>query len=120
MTPAPPDPPNPPQGDPPPKPAPAPPPNPPSRGGVSRFRNRFFGLTDRPPDPKPADAHIRQQRRLATAGLEFAGGILLFAALGYGVDTLLRSTPIGVVVGALLGMAGGLYRLIQAAQPPKR
>ncbi|MEO0586452.1 MAG: AtpZ/AtpI family protein [Planctomycetota bacterium] len=120
MTPAPPEPPTQPDGDPPATP-PTPGQSPPEpRGGLSRFRSRFFGLTDRNPDPKPPSPYAEQQRRLATAGLEFAGGILLFAALGYGVDTLLGSLPVGVVVGALLGMAGGLYRLIQAAQPPKR
>lgn len=95
------------------------------RGAIGRFRDRFFGLSPRDP-AEPTDRALPglnrlspQQASLATAGLELGGGILLFAAIGYGLDVLFGTFPVLLVVLSLLGMVGGLYRLIKAVQPPK-
>jgi F0F1-type ATP synthase assembly protein I len=98
---------------------PAPPPPPPRKSSLSKFRDRFFGLSPRA--RQAADgrrAELVDSTRLATAGLELAGGILVFAALGWGLDTLVGTAPIFLIVGSLLGLTGGLYRLIKATQPP--
>ncbi|MEM1208318.1 MAG: AtpZ/AtpI family protein [Planctomycetota bacterium] len=94
---------------------------PPRKNALGRMRDRFFGLgpkrRDEPPRPRRLSP---EQTRLATAGLELAGGILLFAAAGYGLDRLLGTDPVLLIALAVLGMVGGLYRLIRAAQPPSK
>jgi len=97
------------------------PPSSPSRSSFGKARDRFFGLSE--PDPTRnanAGPTLSERTRLATAGLELAGGILVFAALGWGLDTLINTFPAFLVVGVLLGLTGGLYRLIKAVQPPTR
>ncbi|MEM0913983.1 MAG: AtpZ/AtpI family protein [Planctomycetota bacterium] len=91
------------------------------RGSLGRMRDRFFGLTPRPAaDEKRPGRLSPEQLQLATAGLELGGGILVFAAIGYGLDRLLGTWPVLLVTFALLGLAGGLYRLIKAVQPPDK
>lgn len=53
--------------------------------------------------------------RLANAGFELAAAIGGFALLGWWVDRQRGSQPWGVLIGALLGLAGGLYNLIKAS-----
>ncbi|MBI1369695.1 MAG: hypothetical protein GC162_13700 [Planctomycetes bacterium] len=51
--------------------------------------------------------------RFMGAGLELAGVIGLMAAIGYGIDRYFGSDPWGVMIGACLGLVGGLYNLIK-------
>jgi F0F1-type ATP synthase assembly protein I len=37
------------------------------------------------------------------SGLRFAGGIVLFVLLGWGFDRWLGTTPLGIVVGTVVG-----------------
>ncbi|MCL4838225.1 MAG: AtpZ/AtpI family protein [Thermoanaerobaculia bacterium] len=53
--------------------------------------------------------------RLANAGFELAAAIGGFALLGWWVDRQRGSQPWGVLIGALLGLVGGLYNLIKAS-----
>jgi F0F1-type ATP synthase assembly protein I len=53
--------------------------------------------------------------RLANAGFELAATIGGFALLGWWVDRQRGSQPWGVLIGALLGLVGGLYNLIKAS-----
>ncbi|MFW6335941.1 MAG: AtpZ/AtpI family protein [Phycisphaeraceae bacterium] len=55
-------------------------------------------------------------RAAAGAGAEMAGGILMFAGIGYLVDRWLGTWPWGVLVGCLLGLFGGMYLVIQATR----
>lgn len=52
--------------------------------------------------------------RFMGAGLELAGVIGVMAAAGYGIDQWLGTDPWGVMIGATIGLAGGLYNLIKA------
>mgnify|MGYP006273869741 CR=1 FL=1 len=53
--------------------------------------------------------------KLAGAGIELAGAVLVLAFIGYGIDRWLGCYPWLTVVGTLLGFAGGLYNLIKIA-----
>ena len=46
-------------------------------------------------------------------GLEFAGAVAGFTLIGYWVDRHYATGPWGVVVGAALGLTGGLYNLVK-------
>jgi len=58
--------------------------------------------------------------RLAGAGAEFAGAVLVFVGIGYLIDRGLGTHPWFLVVGALLGFAGGMYNLIKLARSQDR
>jgi F0F1-type ATP synthase assembly protein I len=48
-------------------------------------------------------------------GLRFAASALLFGFLGHWLDGKLHTTPIGLIVGVMLGGAGGfvyIYRTV--------
>jgi F0F1-type ATP synthase assembly protein I len=62
-------------------------------------------------DPAPRAPWLR----LANAGFELAAAIGGFVLLGYWVDRHQGTGPWGVLVGALLGLVGGLYNLIRAS-----
>lgn len=50
--------------------------------------------------------------RFATAGLELVGAVVLLAWIGHLIDGWLNHTrPYGLIAGALIAIAGGLYRL---------
>jgi F0F1-type ATP synthase assembly protein I len=53
--------------------------------------------------------------RLAGSGMEIAVGLGLGAAIGNWIDRKYQSQPWGVLLGAGLGFAAGLYLLIKAA-----
>ncbi|MEM6393169.1 MAG: AtpZ/AtpI family protein [Planctomycetota bacterium] len=73
----------------------------------------FFGL-----NPRPTEARQASDRRVqptgAAAGVELAGGICLFAGIGYGLDYWLDSLPWCTVTGTLLGFVAGMYLLIKS------
>lgn len=83
-----------------------------------RWYRRFFGL-ESPGERAGADASkagASRGRVAAGAGVEMAGGILLLAGLGYLVDRWLGTWPWGVITGCMLGLAGGMYLIIQTAR----
>jgi F0F1-type ATP synthase assembly protein I len=53
-------------------------------------------------------------------GLEFVGGTLLFAALGWWLDSVFDTAPWLVVLGGSLGFAGGMWLLIKEAMKANR
>jgi len=52
---------------------------------------------------------------LASAGFEIAAAVGGFAALGWWIDRHRGTAPWGLLIGALLGLIGGLYNLIKSA-----
>lgn len=48
-------------------------------------------------------------------GIEFAAAVGGFAAVGYWIDRTYGSAPWGVIVGAALGLIGGMYNLVKAS-----
>lgn len=52
---------------------------------------------------------------LAGAGFEIAAAVGGGAAFGWWIDRQRDSAPWGLLIGALLGLGGGLYNLVRAA-----
>ncbi len=57
--------------------------------------------------------------RYASLGMQFAATIGLFAWAGWWLDEKLGSRPIGLIVGVLVGFAGGLVSLVHQVPPPR-
>jgi F0F1-type ATP synthase assembly protein I len=53
--------------------------------------------------------------RYAGMGLELGGAVIGLTLLGLWIDYQFGTTPVGVLVGAGLGVIGGLYNFIKAA-----
>ncbi len=56
-----------------------------------------------------------QRWQLASAGLELVGVVALLAWCGYWLDGRLGTKPWALIVGAGIGIVGGLYRLVRMA-----
>ena len=50
--------------------------------------------------------------QFASAGLELVGKMVVLMALGYGVDRWLGIWPWATMAGALIGIVGGLVKLV--------
>src|SRR5262249_18308789 len=59
--------------------------------------------------PSPLSVGLEWASRITTIGLEF----VLPMVLGYGMDSWLRTTPVGTVAGAVLGFALGMWQTIR-------
>lgn len=68
-------------------------------------------------DPRgPRDPRDRQLwMRLAGTGIELAAGVGGAALLGFWIDRKYGSAPKGLLIGALLGLVGGIYNLIKVS-----
>jgi len=71
----------------------------------------------KPPDSDDGSGRARQRHLLRYAGLgtELAASVIGLTLLGLWVDYRYETGPVGVLVGAGLGIVGGLYNLIRAA-----
>jgi F0F1-type ATP synthase assembly protein I len=58
--------------------------------------------------------------RLAGVGIELAAAVGGFAVVGHLVDRWQGSHPKGLLIGAVLGLIGGLYNLIKASLAASR
>lgn len=56
-----------------------------------------------------------QWMRLSGIGFELVGAVAGFTLVGYWVDRHFGSAPWGVLIGAILGLVGGMYNLIREA-----
>ena len=75
-------------------------------------RQDLMGLPMNRSSPGPS------KLRMAGAGMELAATILLCMFLGYQLDRWLgTSEPWGLIVGALLGMTGSIYRMYLSLKP---
>lgn len=52
--------------------------------------------------------------RLAGLGFEFAAAVAGFTLLGYWVGKYFGNAALGIVIGAALGLIGGMYNLLRA------
>jgi F0F1-type ATP synthase assembly protein I len=53
--------------------------------------------------------------RFSGIGIEFAAAVAGFTLVGWWVDRHWNCSPWGVVTGAVLGLAGGMYNMIRKA-----
>lgn len=51
--------------------------------------------------------------RFSGIGFEFVAAVAVFALVGYWVDRRWGTKPWGLVIGAVLGLIGGMYNLIR-------
>lgn len=71
------------------------------------------------PRPKPDSGSSRSTEgwyQMAGAGFEFIVAVLLFGAIGYGLDRWLETSPWCMIVGFGLGFAAGLSILMKMAR----
>jgi ATP synthase protein I len=59
--------------------------------------------------------NVTSLAHLSSAGMAFGLSVILGAALGYGVDSLLGSSPWGFLLGFVLGLAAGMINVFRAA-----
>ncbi|MDH3744726.1 MAG: AtpZ/AtpI family protein [Acidobacteriota bacterium] len=52
---------------------------------------------------------------LAGLGMELTAAVIGATLLGFWIDRRLESEPWGVVIGALVGIVGGLYNFVRQA-----
>jgi F0F1-type ATP synthase assembly protein I len=61
--------------------------------------------------------------KYVSLGLTFAGGIIFFLAVGFGLDRLLGTTPIFILIGTFLGTVLSflsVYRKLQEEERQRR
>jgi F0F1-type ATP synthase assembly protein I len=61
--------------------------------------------------------------KYVSLGLTFAGGIIFFLALGFGLDRLLGTTPLFILIGTFLGTVLSflsVYRKLQEEERQRR
>lgn len=63
-------------------------------------------------DPEPKKP-TRPSLKYAGAGFELAGAVGALCLLGYWVDRKFDTSPWGILIGAVVGIVGGLYNLIR-------
>ena len=64
----------------------------------------------------PKDNSLLTYGRYGALGFEFAGAVIAGIFLGRYLDGVFETTPLLMVLGAVGGMAGALYRLIIVLQ----
>jgi Uncharacterized protein conserved in bacteria len=65
--------------------------------------------------PKDGDFGTNYGKAFRLAS-EFVGGVLVGAVIGWGVDQLLGSSPVGLVVFLMLGFAAGVLAMVRSAR----
>jgi ATP synthase protein I len=66
-----------------------------------------------------ASRHSSDESALGRAlrySAEFIGGVIGGSLLGYGIDWLLGSLPLGLITGLVLGFATGMYNLLRVSE----
>jgi len=65
-------------------------------------------MDDRPGSSPPPMA-------LAGLGFELLAAVIGFAFVGYWIDRHYETAPWGLIIGAILGIVGGLYNFVRVA-----
>ena len=65
---------------------------------------------------KPTNASIQALGRVAAVGLDFAYAVGGMAILGFIIDWAAGTSPMWLLVCALIGVLGGTYRFIKEAR----
>jgi F0F1-type ATP synthase assembly protein I len=58
--------------------------------------------------------------KYVSLGLTFAGGIIFFLALGFGLDRLLGTTPVFILIGTFLGTILSFFSVYRKLQEEER
>ncbi|HEY6073795.1 MAG TPA: AtpZ/AtpI family protein [Anaerolineales bacterium] len=58
--------------------------------------------------------------KYVSLGLTFAGGIIFFLALGFGLDRLLGTTPVFILIGTFLGTILSFISVYRKLQEEER
>ena len=66
-------------------------------------------------DPEAPKPPSNQNMRLAGLGMELAGAVVGGSLLGYWLDARSGTSPRWLIIGAAIGVVGGLYNLIRQA-----
>lgn len=61
------------------------------------------------------DDDRRRGLRLAGVGMELAAAVLGLTLIGYWVDRRFGTAPWAVIIGALVGLIGGMYNFLREA-----
>jgi len=61
--------------------------------------------------------NLQRSGPAAAASYSLIGAIVLLGGLGYLVDSRWHTSPWGLLVGLLLGVAAGLYVVVTSVQP---
>ncbi len=65
---------------------------------------------------KPDKSDIFQKYlQYSTLGFEFVSAVILFLVIGYFADKYFDTKPIGILIGAIVGVGMGLYSFIRNA-----
>ncbi|MBI4534767.1 MAG: AtpZ/AtpI family protein [Ignavibacteriae bacterium] len=67
------------------------------------------------PGKKPAGVIQRQVGSFLTLGLQLALSVVFFFFVGYWLDGKLGTSPWGSIIGAVVGVTGGLIKFLKDA-----
>jgi F0F1-type ATP synthase assembly protein I len=76
-----------------------------------------------PPKDENVGREMGEGYKYVSLGMTFAGGIVFFLALGFGLDRWLGTTPIFILVGTFLGTVLSfltVYRKLQEEERRRR
>ena len=87
---------------------------PPEDDALSSLRRRVSaaqgqGASSSEPPPSAASLALKM-------GGEFGAAVIVGAAIGFAIDHLVHSSPIGLGVGVMLGFAAGVLNVVRAAK----
>ena len=67
------------------------------------------------PAQSPSRTNLHGTGKAYGVGMEFAAAVAGFCIVGWFMDRWLDSQPYGLLIGAILGIVGGMYNLIRYA-----
>ena len=71
-------------------------------------------------EPRDKDRFTGHYLKYSMIGFELAGSVVIFTLIGYFIDRTWHSTPVATLVGALVGIATGMYLMIKEALQANR